>query len=170
MRCPIGYVAAACAVALPAPASLERATLAIHATPANVEFAGASGERTTVRLPELEFPIRIEPVCPEASAMTSVSINVADTRFRYTPEDFDGENSLETAIVVPAPQIAPLTIELDCPDNVAASVVVSDVLTAQAALRCAGDNGEHVLFEALSLGVELRCPQPAAAAFFRTRP
>lgn len=154
---------------LPALGKVERAILAITAAPASAVLASSTAGRSVVNLPSLEFPVRIEPVCPESSALASVSINVADARFQFTADDFAEADSLETTITVPAAQIAPVTIEHDCPAD-AAALLVTDVLTAHASLRCAGDSGETVLFEVIGLGVELRCPSPQPVAAVRERP
>lgn len=147
--------------ATPALGDSVRTALVVHVSPAVVELAALGTGRIALQLPGLEFPLLIEPSCPPGSDLASLSVNVADTRYRFTADDIDEAGTLETTIVVPAVQLAPLPIENSCTSTDAPgmqNVRVEDVLTANASLRCANESGETLLFEAISLGVELRCP------------
>lgn len=146
-------------------ASEHQARLLIRADPAIVDLDESRVGLRYVRLPALEFPLRIQPFCPPGAWIDSVSVSVADTRDTFNAGAFEEKQTLETMFRVPAQQIGPLPVEHFCTagDSDADRPVlrIPDVLTAQASLRCVTEARQLVVYDAISLHVELRCRRPA---------
>ena len=136
--------------------------LDIRAGAASVAVDPQQPGRRLLRLPALEFPLRISPSCPPDLAVDSVSISIADTRQTYSGADFASGAALETLLRLPRNQIGPLAVDSFC-IAVDGSVptarrhLVAAAFSAQASLRCRQDDREEMRYAAISLDVELRC-------------
>lgn len=138
----------------------------IDARPARIQIPEQPDGRHMLRLPTLEFPLRLAPRCPRDTSVDSLSIAIADTRRVFRGSEFEEGTALETLLTVPAAQVAPLPVENVCaagdPDT-PRSATIPGVLTAHASLYCVHEQGEIVFYEALSLAVELTCPAAGGA-------
>jgi hypothetical protein len=147
------------------------ARLSIDADYAIVELDESPASRRYVQLPNLEFPLRIEPVCPPGASTDSVSISVADTRGTFRAGAFGEQEALETIFRVPRQQIGPLPVEHFCTTDDSDAdrriVRIPDVLTAQASLRCVDESRQFIFYDVIRLHVELRCRRGGPAAGVR---
>ena len=133
---------------------------------ASVEVSARPSGRHPMRLPGLEFKVRLEPRCSAGMDADSISVSVADTRLRIDREALAKQPVIETTIHVPRKQIGPLVIEDFCVagDDAARDTVlhVRDAFTAQLSLKCADENRQSILYETEALAIKLVCEVPAA--------
>lgn len=136
--------------------------LRIRAEPASVEIAQRPVERRTIDLPNLDFPLTIEPSCEPGKRIESLSISAADTRQRFAGSDFDAEPVIQTTLSLPPQQLGPLMINRFCiTDDEGAdgnhSTRIADAFVAHASLHCADDASNAIIYVAVSLDIELSC-------------
>lgn len=147
-------------------AGQNSASLIVRADYAIVDLAELPASERYVQLPDLGFPLRIEPSCPLGAGIDTVSISVADTRNTFRGEVFGERPVMETIFRVPRQQIGPLPVEHFCtakdPHAGRHILRIADVLTAQASLRCATESRQFVVYETVGLNVELRCDRSQA--------
>jgi len=136
------------------------AKLAAYASEARAEISPRD-ERRTIRLPQLDFPVRAEFDCPDDALAESVTIGIADAYQRYAPNEDDA--SFDAVITVPANQIAPIATGEFCADSeiVGEDLLLSGVATAQLSLRCVAEDGQFVSFASLELPLRLVCRSDA---------
>lgn len=141
------------------------ARLTVSVSPAVVELTPLPADRP-LRLPTLEFPAQIEASCPGTGRIDSVSISIADSGRSYRAADFDAGSRLETTLILPQQQTGPLDIGNFCSagtaitDDSAAPLGVlrfDELFSAHASLRCSVEAEPVIVYETLSLDVELRC-------------
>ena len=133
--------------------------LLVHTEPAVASITPHPGSRKLIRLPELEFPLRISGQCGAGRTPESISISIADTHMTFSGEDLPVSAPLETSVRISARQIAPIAMRDFC---VAASesrhsLLVTTALTAQISLRCVKNDERSIAFRAEALDVVLNC-------------
>ena len=133
--------------------------LSIRAEPAVATVSQQLGERRLIRLPELEFKLRIVAHCARGRLPESISISVADTRETIRGEQLPESGPLELSVIVASRQIAPLAVGELCVAG-HSDVVVANALTAQVSLRCALDDEQSIVFDAIPLDVRISCASP----------
>jgi hypothetical protein len=142
---------------IPRTASTE---IRARAQPASVELSPLSDDGRPVRLPALEFALRIEPTCGGDAEPRSLSISVADTRLHFPASDLQGTPTVETTLTLPERQLAPVRIDDFCrvgKDDVPTRFLLEDAYTARLSLRCGLDEGQTIVYATLPLDVDLRC-------------
>ena len=145
-------------------ADLDR--LDVESDPAEVVIARQDGGRQLIRLPRLEFPLRVDAYCGGGGKLQSLSISVADSRQTIAGDDYPANDILSTTVSVSPQQIAPIAIEEFCVADVPAgeSRLLETALIAQVSLRCALDESQSMIFEAEALDVRLVCGDVKEAA------
>ena len=133
--------------------------LFVHTEPAVASIAPHPGSRRLIRLPELEFPLRISARCGAGRAPESISISIADTRKTISGEDLPAAATLETSVRIAARQIAPIAVREFCvaESTTQHSLLVATALTAHVSLRCVKDDESTIVFRAKALDVFLDC-------------
>lgn len=140
--------------------------LSSHAQAADVEIKPRAPGRRLIRLPNLEFPMRIEAGCFGEARAESVSISIADTVETHDVSTLDTDLTnnivVETTFRVPGGQIAPITIEHFCTNdddhsNAAQSLLVRAAAAANISLRCSNDNAQSVRYAHVSLEIKFVC-------------
>ena len=127
-----------------------------------------AGQRL-IRLPGIEFPLRVTPACAAGQEFASLSISIADTRRIFSATDFETEPVLETSLRVPGRQISPIAIDEFCVAAGSSSpttVSITDAFTAHIAMRCNSESQQLVNYDTLALEILLICrlPDETAAA------
>jgi hypothetical protein len=134
---------------------------------AMVEISARPSGRHAIRLPSLEFVVRLEPRCAIGKDADSVSISVADTRLRIGRDPLAEQPIIETTIRIPGEQIGPLVIEGFCVAGEDAAndafMEVRDALTAQLSLRCSEGSRQSIVYWTEALTITLKCETPAAS-------
>jgi len=140
--------------------------LLVDINAASIEVSARPAGRRPIRLPDLEFEIRLEPRCAAGMNADSISVSVADTRLRIGRQTLAEQPVIETTIRVPRKQIGPLAIDDFCvADNDAPGVTlhrVRDALTAQLSLKCGGDGRQSIIYKTEPLAITLFCETTAA--------
>ena len=139
------------------PSDVDR--LYVESDPAVVSVARQQDGRQLIRLPELEFQLRIDAHCARGAAIQSLSISVADTRQTIAGEKFPANDVVATTVSVSPRQIAPIAVEEFCVADAqrGESRLLQTALTAQISLRCARNETQSVVFAAEPLDVRLLC-------------
>lgn len=126
--------------------------------------------RHSMRLPSLEFAIRLEPRCAVGTDADSISVSVADTRLRIGRDALAEQPVIETTIRVPREQIGPLVIRDFCVagDDAAngSELRVRDALTVQLSLKCTDESRQSIIYQTESLAITLICETPTADQLF----
>ena len=139
--------------------------LAVFADTPTATVEANSSRRNFLRLPELEYSIRVELECDTGSAPVSLLVSVADTRKSVDADGLQSGEDVAFQLAVPADQIAPIAIDGFCktddlqPDE---NVLIPAALSAQASLRCAGESVAQTIYASTSLDVELTCKTTVA--------
>ncbi len=139
--------------------------LFVHTEPAVASITPHPGSRKLIRLPELEFPLRIGAQCGAGRTPESISISIADTGKTISGEDLAVAVALETSVRISARQIAPIAIRGFCvtENKAQQSLLVTTALTAQISLRCVKDDERTIVYRARALDVILNCASSDAA-------
>ena len=144
--------------------------LFVHTEPAVASITPHPGSRKLIRLPELEFTLRIGAQCGAGRTPESISISIADTGKTISGEDLVSEDlavavALETSVRISARQIAPIAIRGFCvaENKAQQSLLVTTALTAQISLRCMKDDKRTIVYQARALDVILNCESGNAA-------
>ncbi len=131
-----------------------------------VEVGTRPSGRRPIRLPDLEFAVRLEPQCAAGTDADSISISVADTRLSIGRQTLAEQSVIEITIRVPRKQLGPLVVEDFCVtgDGAISDAVmhVRDALTAQMSLKCADDSRQSIIYKTEALAIMLVCETPAA--------
>jgi len=161
MRVLIIILAAATAVAAGDEPAAVAGRLQVNADAASVTILSTPGGHRFVRLPTLEFPLRIEPLCAATYAATSMSVSIADSRLRLAPGDMSAQPVIETTLALPRQQTGPLRVDGFCSDEDAVgsarTLLIEDAFTARLSLTCAGAETATILYATLPLDVRLTC-------------
>jgi len=137
----------------------------VRANAAVVELDRQPAGRRLLRLPNLDFPMQIEPRCGSGMHIESLSISIADTNRLFAATEFLEQSTLETSFRLPGRQIGPLAIERFCTaddenSNNSNTLFIRDALTAHISLRCADDVRQSVVYETLALEIRMICKIP----------
>lgn len=140
--------------------------LIVHTEPAVASITPHSGGRKLIRLPELEFPLRISAQCGAGRRPESISISIADTHRTFSGEDLPISATLETSVRISPRQIAPIATRDFCvtASETRLSMLVTTALTAQISLRCVKNDERSIAFRAKALDVVLNCETSDATA------
>lgn len=138
----------------------EASDLLAEATPATIELDPLPDNLRYLRLPDLEFDLRIEPRCDPEASVRSVLISVADTRLQLDGDDFDDSAVLQPTLILPRVQAGILRVDGFCreSDSVLESRLRIDaVFTARLSLRCTSESRESVAYANVPLDIVLQC-------------
>jgi hypothetical protein len=135
--------------------------LIVRTDPAVASVISLASKRSHLRLPDLDFPLRIVARCGSGRKPESMSISIADTRVTFGREALSADAVLETSISVSSHQIAPVAVDGFCSagNNPSMPLLLPTALTAQISLRCVGDDEQSIGFRAQSLDVLVKCAQ-----------
>ena len=133
--------------------------LFVHTEPAVASITPHPGSRKLIRLPALEFPLRISAQCGAGRTPESISISVADTHKTFSGEDLPDSATFETSVQISPRQIAPIALREFCvtASESRHSLLVTTALTAQISLRCVKNDERRIAFRAKALDVVLKC-------------
>lgn len=157
-----------------AEASVADDALTAHAKESSAHLERRDATLSQVLLPTLEVAILAATTCPDDSEATSLTIGISDTHRHYRAEQFDDTGSLETAVSVPAGQLAPVSIPGFCVEgqpidgDYAEGLELPGVATAQVSLRCRRDSDSaSVYFVSVPIPVRVYCrededPEPSS--------
>lgn len=165
------YLLIPVAVATGDDALQEGSRLQAVAEPATIVLEPLSENLRYLRLPDLDFDLRIEPDCGGAASIGSVLISVADTRLRLDETVFMDSAAVQSTLVLPRLQAGVLRVDDFCRVNDVAEhsrLRIDQVFTARLSLRCTSELGESVAYATLPLDIVLECrpgpaPEPAPA-------
>jgi hypothetical protein len=124
--------------------------------------------RNFIRLPGLQYTVRVESDCDITRKPARLSLNVADTRVVLDEAEIDG--AIDIPVAIPSGQIGPIAVEGFCltGDDESASgketMLVPSVLSLQASLLCTGESGNKIVYASTTLDVRLECSVPEDAA------
>jgi hypothetical protein len=139
--------------------------LLVDINAASIEVSARPAGRQPIRLPDLEFEVRLEPRCAAGMNADSISVSVADTRLHIGRQMLAEQPVIETKIRVPRKQIGPLAIEDFCVagDDAPNDTLrrVRDALTAQLSLTCANDSRQSIIYKTEALVITLICETEA---------
>jgi hypothetical protein len=170
------------------PAAAEDAPsgrLQLTAAPPVVGVSGTAPGRQFVELPTLEYRFRVLLACGGGRTPRSLSINVADSRLALSGAALEGEPQ-ELVLTIPAHQLAPIAVDDFCivegekatPGTTEHALAIASaaslpesrrllsvpaVVSAQASLVCAGEDGQDIRYVTEPLGVTLSCTAPEPA-------
>ena len=130
--------------------------------PAEVTIDRQSAGRRLIALPEIGFPLRLQPDCAPGMMLDSLSISIADTRRTFRAADFSAAAVIETKLRIPRRQVSPLAVDGFCSagaaeSNSATAVKVAGAYSASVSLRCASDAEQSVVYDTVALDVTLHC-------------
>ena len=139
--------------------------LLVDINAASIEVSARPAGRQPIRLPDLEFEVRLEPRCAAGMNADSISVSVADTRLHIGRQMLAEQPVIETKIRVPRKQIGPLAIEDFCVagDDAPNDTLrrIRDALTAQLSLTCANDSRQSIIYKTEALVITLICETEA---------
>jgi len=136
--------------------------LHVDAQAAVVEIDPIPNNRQLIRLPMLQFPLALEPVCGATARVESISVSAADTRQTFGADDIGKQAIINATLSIPNKQLGPVRIGDFCrsavTDAVAArELIIQGVLTAHLSLRCSSDEEHSITYVSLPLDIILRC-------------
>ncbi len=147
------------------PVTADEATgrLEIETDVPRLDLESIPGGSRNLQLPRLDYAFRIRPECPRGFSIASVSIGIADTQHVFSDEEYAQHGVLEAILSVPSGQIAPLPVGDFCSAKNESKPVlrIPGALTGHALLYCRNSSENHVVYDSLSLGIELRCASSA---------
>jgi hypothetical protein len=119
-----------------------------------------------VRLPAIEFQLRLAPYCAHGGKPESLSITIADTRKTLREEALQAVQTIDAAVLIPASQLAPFALQGFCvdPASEGESTMITAALAAQVSLRCGRQSEASVVFAAESLDIRVDCIRSATEA------
>ena len=137
--------------------------LIVRTDPAVTSVVSLSTKRKLLRLPDLEFPVRIVARCGSGREPESISISIADTRVSFGRDAMSADAVLETSISVSSRQVAPIAVDGFCSagNNPSKPLLLPTALTLQISLRCVRDDRQSIAFRARALDVLVNCKQEA---------
>ena len=146
-------------------ASMALPALDVDTTPAVLDLDEWPEERRLLRLPALEFGLRMTPRCA-VGAVDAIAVSVADTRLKLAGEDVVNGHLVEAELVVPGAQLPPLLVEDFCSAGSGGgnSRLIEGVLTAQLSLRCTHGDRQTVHYQSENLDLRLNCRASASNA------
>jgi hypothetical protein len=140
--------------------------LEVGAVPAVVHVKALPKGRRSIRLPALEFELRIQANCGSESKAQSVSISIADTRRTFNDDILANISDELLTFSISARQLAPVAVEGFCLLNddreLVQELLIQDAVSIHSSLRCAGDDDESITYASHALDVMLQCNVPTA--------
>jgi hypothetical protein len=135
--------------------------LSLVVGPTTVEIDPRPPGPRLIRLPDLALTMRLSAECSADMRAESASIGISDTRYSLGPELLADTAGANLTINIPHRQLAPLTIENFCLSGATVSdnseLYIADALSAQISLLCVAENQQSIVYQAVPLGIELRC-------------
>jgi hypothetical protein len=133
--------------------------LIVETSPAVASVVPLDGNRKLLRLPDLEFPVRVVARCGSGRMPEGISISIADTRVSFDREALSDDAVLETSVHVSSRQVAPVAVDGFCSSAGRPSepLLLPTALTAQFSLRCVSDDEQSIAFRARTLDVLVHC-------------
>ena len=133
--------------------------LIVETSAAVTSVVSLDGDRKLLRLPDLEFPVRIVARCRAGRTPGRISISIADTRVSFDREALSDDAVLETSVQVSSSQMAPVAVDGFCSSRAGSPdpLLLSTALTAQISLRCVSDTEQSIAFRAQTLDVLVHC-------------
>lgn len=135
--------------------------LTVRATEAIVEIQPGDALRHQLALPALDVTLLAAFSCQNGNKAASLTVSISDTYQYYGPDLLGDAASVEASFNVPANQLAPVSVPGFCVQGqpaVSRSLLLPGIATAQASLRCGGDDGTaSVHFDSVSVPVTLYC-------------
>ena len=122
--------------------------------------------RNFIRLPALQYTVRVGVACAEGSKPKRLSLNVADTRVLLDEDEVAADTTFDVPLLIPASQIGPIAVEGFCVaestglGDTIETMTVPSVLSIQASLLCTGDSGDEMDYASTALDVTLECARP----------
>lgn len=135
------------------------AHLDMETEPVSITLTPVDEGHKVVRLPALEYRIRVHGRCAAEQRAESVSISAADTQAMLTGAQLADAGLIVVDLVVPAQQLAPLIVDGFCSsqDRTARELLVESVVMANLSLRCAVGADQSITYAAHPLAVMLKC-------------
>ena len=100
----------------------------------------------------------ISLTCTADLEPVTVSLSIADTRKSLATKDISNTGITSITMTIPEAQIGPIAVNGFCvAAGVAESIRIPAVLSAQASLLCANDEGSKMTYVSRSLDVTLLC-------------
>ena len=135
--------------------------LIVRTDPAVTSVRSTTASRNLLRLPDLEFPVRVVARCGSGRVPRTISISIADTRVSFGDEALSADSVLETSVSVSSRQIAPVSVDGFCSagNRQPEALLLPTALIAQFSLRCVRDEEQSIAFRAQTLDVLVNCEQ-----------
>jgi hypothetical protein len=141
--------------------SASDGVLTVRASEAIVEIQPGDALRNQLALPALDVTLLATFNCQNGNKAASLTVSISDTYQYYGPDLLGDAASFEATFNVPANQLAPVSVPGFCVLGQPAgnrSMLLPGIATAQASLRCGGDDGTaSVHFHSVSVPVTLYC-------------
>jgi hypothetical protein len=140
--------------------------LSLSADRPTVPVQTRSDGRNFIRLPALQYTVRVGAVCDQGRKPARLSLNVADTRVLLNAAQIVAGTTFDVPLLVPSSQIGPIAVEGFC---LAESpgladdkeiMTVPSVLSIQASLLCESETGDEIDYASTALDVTLECARP----------
>jgi hypothetical protein len=136
--------------------------LLVDAQAAVVEIDPSADDRKLIKLPNLQFPLTIQPLCGATGRVESVSVSAADTRRNYGVDDIDEQSVIDAALSIPSQQLGPVRIGDFCRTPIVNAVedtelTIQGALTAHLSLLCVNDEEHSITYVSQALDIVLRC-------------
>lgn len=140
--------------------------LFIDAEPAVAVISLHEGGRKLVRLPELEFLVKVTPRCAGGADPESLSLTIADTRRTLSGEALQAGGPIDISLRISANQVAPFALREFCinPESAGESLLLTSALTVQASLRCVREERQSIVYAAEALDITAVCIESATSA------
>ena len=151
-------------------------TLTVSATVPVIDVAAREAPSRSYVLPALDYTISLSADCARPFDPVSILVTVADSQQRINAQQLAqdaGESSV--ALVVPADQLAPVSVPEFCRTNAAGSdslglssnatdpaastdtLTIAGVLSASLSLRCSDGERQEIVYSSQPLDLTLRC-------------
>ena len=138
--------------------SADRAVFDLDADTPVVEIGRQSAGRAFMQLPTLSYVFDISVTCTADLEPVTVSLSIADTRKSLATKEISNAGNTSITMTIPEAQIGPIAVNGFCVTaGVAESIRIPAVLSAQASLLCANDEGGRMIYASRSLDVTLLC-------------
>ena len=159
-------VAAASLAAMPAQTD-NPSGISIETSAAIAVIRPVPESRRLIRLPALNYDLRVAATCEAEQQVNSVSISIADTNRTIDGSAFSNGEAVEIELTVPDRQSSPVVVDGFCRDSASSetspeTTSIEGAVTAHVSLRCAGEDQESIVYVSEPLGVTLQCERDQA--------
>ena len=148
--------------------------LSVNTGVTSVAIPRGTQNRRPLRLHTLEIPVQIEAECEPGAMAESVSISIADSRETHRVSQSPEPVIIDTTILLPDRQIAPIVVEEFCmPDDgpgAAPQQLIPDAFTVHVSLHCASQNGRSIHYVAVPIEIRLVCEGDSPSTFESVEP